>query len=121
MVLEEKTLDLLVVLIAHAGRDSPIVSVVHRPPTPIPPFPSRSEATKKKRKRGRQFGKESSKEVEILPNSQHAPSKEPRLTRAQQKKGPFEGAIKGIEEEQCAKAAILEPRFCAKHKGCPYI
>ena len=121
MVLEEKTLDLLVLLTAHAGRDSPIVSVVHRPPTPIPPLPSRFEAAKKKRKRGRQSDKKSSEEVEILPNSQHAPSKEPRLTRAQQKKGPFEGASKGIEEEQCAKAAILEPRLCVKHKGCPYI
>lgn len=69
MVLEEKTLDLLVLLTAHARRDSPIVPVVHRPPTPIPPFPSHSEAAKKKRKRGRQSGKESSEEVEILPNS----------------------------------------------------
>nr|POF04381.1 hypothetical protein CFP56_64542 [Quercus suber] len=97
MVLEKKTPDLLVLPTTHAGRDSPVVSVVHRPPTPIPPLPSCSEAVEKKRKRGRQSGKESSEEVEILPTSQQAPSKEPRLTRAQQKKGPSERASKGIE------------------------
>ena len=51
MVLEEKTPDLLALLIAYVGGNAPVVLVVPRPPTPILPHPTASKATEKKRKK----------------------------------------------------------------------
>lgn len=94
MVLKEKTSDLLALLIAHIGGNALIVPVVPRPLTPISPHPSIIEAIGKKRKRRKQTRKESSEEGEIPLSIQQPPSKKPRITRAQQKKGLSEGAGK---------------------------
>ena len=51
MVLEEKTLDLLALLIAQVGGNAPMVLVVPRLPTLAPPHPSATEVAEKKRKK----------------------------------------------------------------------
>ena len=53
MVLEEKTLDLLALLTAHAGGDTLMVPIVPRPPTPAPPHTPTTNAHEKKRKGGK--------------------------------------------------------------------
>ena len=53
MVLEEKTPDLLALLTAHAGGNSPVVPVVPQPPTPAPGHAATTKATEKKRKMGK--------------------------------------------------------------------
>ena len=58
----------------------------------------------RKRERGKHSRKESFEKGEIPPTFQQEPSKEPRLTRAQQKKSPSEGAGSAVEGEQHAKA-----------------
>ena len=58
----------------------------------------------RKRERGKHSRKESFEKGEIPPTFQQEPSKEPRLTRAQQKKSPFEGAGSAVEGEQHVKA-----------------
>jgi len=110
-VLEEKTLDLMTLLTAYTEENSPAVPVILRPPTPVPPLPSPFKAAKKKRKRRKHLGKESSEEGEIPPTSQQEPSKEPRLTRVQQKKGPFEGAGSTVEGEERANVPFWNPAF----------
>lgn len=111
MVLKEKTPDLLALLTAHVGGNAPVVLVVSRPSTLAPPHPSASKVAKKKRKRGKPFGKDGSEEGEIPPTTQQPRSKEPRIMRAQQKKGPFEGAKKSAKREQRTKATIWNPAF----------
>lgn len=81
MVLEEKTPDLLALLTAHTEGNSLVVPVVPRPPMLAPPLPSTSKATEKKRKRGRQSEKESSKKGEIPPTSQQALSRRRALLK----------------------------------------
>ena len=68
---EEKTLDLLALLITHVGGVSLAVSVVPRPPNLAPTRVSSSDDVDKKRKRG-QGGKgpEGTKEGEITCPSQ---------------------------------------------------
>ena len=112
MVFEEKTPDLLALLIAHAGGNASVVPVIPRPPTPAPsPYPSATAVAKKKRKRGKQIRKESSEEGQIPSSTQQSPSKEPRIMRVQQKNGLFEGASKSFEGEQGTKATIWNPAF----------
>lgn len=53
MVLEEKTPDLLALPTAYARGDSPVVPIVPRPPTLAMAQVATTEATKKKRKRGK--------------------------------------------------------------------
>ena len=52
MVLEEKTPDLLALLMAHTEGNSLVVPVVPRPPMLAPALPSPSKATKKKESEG---------------------------------------------------------------------
>ena len=63
MVQEEKTLDLLALLTAHAGGNTPTVLVVPQPLTPAPTRVPFDDATEKKRKRGK--GSEGTEEGEI--------------------------------------------------------
>ena len=100
MVLKEKTLDLLALLTTHAEGASPAVLVVPRPPTPTPTHVSSGDTAGKKRKRG-QGGKgpEGAEEGEITCPSQHAPAKDARTTRTQQKKSIPSGTSKGSEGE----------------------
>ena len=111
-MLKEKMPDLLALLTTHfGGGDAPMVPIVSRPPTLVPPHPSASKVAKKKRKRGKTSEKDGSEEGEIPPTTQQPPSKEPRIMRAQQKKGPFEGAKKSAEGEQClAQVTLLHLR-----------
>lgn len=53
MVLEVKTPNLLALLIAHAGGDSPMVLIVPRPPTLALAYAATIDVTEKKRKRGK--------------------------------------------------------------------
>ena len=104
MVLEEKTPDLLALLTTYAGGNTLVVPVVTWPPTPAPIHTSVVDAPKKKRKKGKTT--KGSKEREIPQPSQQPPAKEPRVTRAQQKKGTSFEASKCTEGEQCSKAFI---------------
>lgn len=103
-MLKKKTPDLLTLPMTYAGDNSPAMPVIPRPPMLAPPLLSPFEAAKKKRKRGKHSRKESFEKGEIPPTFQQEPSKEPRLTRAQQKKSPFEGAGSAVEGEQHVKA-----------------
>lgn len=109
MVLEEKTLDLLALLTAHAGGDSPMVPIVPRPPTPALAQIATLEATKKKRKRGK--ATKGTEEGEISQPTQQPPTKEPRTTRAHQKKGTAFGTNKSTEGEQRPKPTIWNLAF----------
>lgn len=109
MVLEEKTFDLLALLTAHVGGDSPVVPIVPHPSTPALAQIATSEATKKKRKRGK--ATEGAEEGEISQPAQQPPTKEPRTTRAHQKKGTAFGTNKGTEGEQRPKSTIWNPAF----------
>lgn len=105
MVLEEKTLDLLALLTAHAGGASQAIPVVPRPTTSAPTQASSSDTADKKRKKGQ--GGKGSKDVEegeVTCRSKQPPSKEPPKTRAQQKKSVPSGTSKGSEGEQQLKA-----------------
>ena len=109
MVLEEKTPDLLALLTTHAGDDSPVVPIVPRPPTPAPAHATTAKVIKKKRKRGKTVM--GSEKGEIPHLGQQWPTKEPRTTRASQKKGGTTQASKGIEKDQCPKPTIWNPAF----------
>lgn len=100
MVLEEKTLDLLALLTAHAGGTSPAVPVVPRPPTPAPIRASFGDVADKKRKRvqgGK--GSEDAEEGKVTRSSQPPLAKEARTTKAQQKKSTPFRASKGAKGE----------------------
>ena len=74
---EEKTLDLLALLTAHARCAYPTVLVVPRPPTLAPTCASSSDAANKKRKKGKGGkGPEGAEEREITYPSQQPPAKE---------------------------------------------
>ena len=100
-MLEEKTLDLLALLIAHTGGTALVVPVVPRPSTLAPPYPSAADAAEKKRKMGKQIDKKSSEEGEIAQSTQQPPlpPKESRVMRTQQKKGTSARAGKSAEGE----------------------
>ena len=109
MVLEEKTPDLLALLIAHARGASPAIPVVPRPPTPTPTHASSSDAADKKRKRGK--GSKGAEEGESILLTQQPPAKEPQTIRVQQKKSAASGTLKSSEGGQHPKASIWKPSF----------
>lgn len=117
MVLEEKNPNLLTLLTPHDGGNALVVPVVPRPPTPL--FLLQLKLQWRKRKKGKATGKKSSEEGEIPPTTQQPPLKEPKLTRAEQNKGPSEGASKDAEGEQCTKAVIWNSAFV--HRWPPHI
>lgn len=69
--------DLLVLLTTHARGNAFVVPIVPQPPTPAPPHLCATEATEKKRKRGKLTRNESFEEGEIPLTTQKPPSKEP--------------------------------------------
>ena len=69
--------------------------IVPRPLTPAPAHAAIADLAEKKRKRGK--AAKGSKEGEILPTTQQPPTKEPRITRAHQKKGVTLGTGKSTE------------------------
>ena len=106
MVLEEKIPNLLALLTARAGGNSPMVLVGLRPPTPAL---AQVAATEKKRRKGK--ATEGSKKGEIPQPVQQALAKEPKTTTAHQKKGVTVGTGKGIEGEQRPKPIIWNLAF----------
>ena len=109
MVLEEKTPDLLALLTTHTKGNASMVPIIPRPPTLAPSHTSTVDVLKKKRKRRKQTG--SFEEVEIPQPTQQPPTKEPRITRVQQKKGTSIGVGKSTKGEQRYKATIWNPAF----------
>lgn len=109
MVLEEKTPDLLALLIAHVRGVSPAVFMVPQPPTPASARASSGDATKKKRKKGK--GSEGTKEGEIVRSVHQPRAKKPWTTRSQQKKSTPFGSSKGSEGDQRPNASILNLTF----------
>ena len=73
--------------------DTPVEPIIAQPPTPTPIHTATVEATKKKRKRGK--ANEGSKEGEISQPMQQPPTKEPKTTRAHQKKSVASRTNKG--------------------------
>lgn len=102
---------LLALLTTHAGGDTPVSRGTHctRPLTLAPTHNPIADAPEKKRKRGKPT--EGSEEGEIPQPIQQPPTKEPRVTKAQQKKGTAIWAGKGTEGEQHSKATIWNPTF----------
>ena len=86
-----------------------MVPIVPRPPTPAPAHTTTAKAIKKKRKRGKIV--KGSKKGKIPHLAQQWPTKEPRTTRASQKKGGATEASKGIERDQYPKPTIWNPAF----------
>ena len=109
IVLEEKTSDLLALLTAHAGGDSPSVPIVPWPPTPAPTHAATADVTKKKRKRGKTA--KGSEEGKIPHPTQQSPTKEAKITKAHQKKCATPRTDKGTEGEQRPKPTIWNPAF----------
>ena len=118
MEFEEKTPDLLALLIAYVRGISLAIPVVPRSPTPTSVRASSSDAAEKKRKRG-QGGKgpEGVKEGEITHSSQQPPSKKARTTRAQQKKSASSGTSKESQGLQPPKPSVWRPFFTLSSGG----
>lgn len=109
MVLEEKTPDLLALLTAHVGDNTPTVPVVPYLPTPALTRTPFDDVTEKKRKRGK--GLEGTEEGEIIHPAQQPLAKGSKVTRAQQKKSTSSGSSKGAKGEQRTKASIWNLDF----------
>lgn len=95
MGFEEKMLDLLALLTAHARGSSLAVPVVTRPPNLAPTRTSFVETANKKRKRA-QGGKgtKGAEEGKVTQSSHQPPAKEAWIGRGQQKKTSSAGTAK---------------------------
>ena len=107
MGFEEKTLNLLALLTAHAGGSSLTVAVVTRPPTLAATHTSTTNTEDKKRKKA-QGGKgaEGTEEGEITHTSHQPPTKEARTRKGQSKKSTSTGTPKEVGGDQPRKASI---------------
>ena len=95
MGFEEKTPNLLDLLMAHTGGFSPAIPVVPQPPTPALTRASSIDAADKKIKRG-QGGKgiEGAEEGKVTHSSHQSPAKEARTMKGQKKKSTSFGTSK---------------------------
>ena len=109
MVVEETTLDLLALLTTHAGGDFLVVPIVPRLLTFAPAHTTTAKVVEKKRKGGKTS--EGSEKGEIPHPTQQLPAKEPKTTRASQKKGGATEDSEGTERDQCSKPTIWNPTF----------
>ena len=107
MEFEEKTPDLLALLIAYVRGISLAIPVVPRPPTPTSVRASSSDAAEKKRKRG-QGGKgpEGVKEGKITHFSQQPPSKRP------EQPGPNRRKVLLLELQKSLKVCNPQSLLC---------